>query len=46
MNGNRSKVLNDIRQYTAHPEKGLLSKEQVSFVNEVYEKVEHHIPAR
>ncbi len=39
------KVLNDIRQYTAHPEKGLLSKEQVSFVNDVYEKVEQHIPA-
>jgi hypothetical protein len=39
------KVLNDIRQYTAHPEKGLLSKDQVSFVNDVYEKVEQHIPA-
>jgi len=38
------KELNDIRQFTAHPEKGLLSKDQVIFVNEIYDKVEKYIP--
>ncbi|MHA7820279.1 MAG: DGQHR domain-containing protein [Erythrobacter sp.] len=38
------KRLNDIRQFTAHPEKGLLDKGQVEFVNETYDKVEEFIP--
>ncbi|RWP83806.1 MAG: DGQHR domain-containing protein [Mesorhizobium sp.] len=38
------KELNDIRQMTTHPERGVLSKEQVAFVNETFEKVEKFIP--
>lgn len=38
------KQLNDIRQYTAHPEKGLLSKDQVKLVGDIFEKAEAYIP--
>ena len=33
------KELNDKRKITAHPERGVLSKEQVAYVNEIYDKV-------
>lgn len=36
--------LNDIRNITAHPERGALSTEQVAFVNECLEKVEKFFP--
>lgn len=39
------KELNDIRTITAHPERGVLSTDQVSFVNEMCEKVERYFPA-
>lgn len=38
------KELNDIRQITAHPERGVLSTEQVANVNEIFEKVEKYLP--
>jgi hypothetical protein len=38
------KQLNDIRQKTAHPERGVLSTEQVAFVDEILAKVERYIP--
>ena len=34
------KKLNDVRKITMHPERGLLSNDQVAFVNEIFEKVE------
>ena len=36
--------LNLIRQITAHPEKGVLTTDQVTFVNEIFEKVERYFP--
>jgi DNA sulfur modification protein DndB len=39
------KDLNDIRTITAHPERGVLSTDQVAFVNDIYEKVEKFFPA-
>jgi len=39
------KELNDIRTITAHPERGVLSTDQVVFVNEINEKVERFFPA-
>ena len=39
------KRLNDIRNITAHPERGALNKEQVAFVNACLEKVEKYFPA-
>lgn len=38
------KDLNEIRQITAHPERGVLSTDQVAFVNEILEKVETYLP--
>ena len=38
------KDFNEIRNVTAHPERGVLSKEQVKDVNEIYQKVERYIP--
>lgn len=38
------KRLNDIRNITAHPERGVLNTDQVAFVNEILEKVEKHFP--
>lgn len=38
------KDLNDIRQITAHPERGVLSTDQVALVNEVLEKIETYLP--
>ena len=38
------KKLNDIRNITAHPERGVLNTEQVAFVNECFEKVEKFFP--
>ena len=37
--------LNDIRNITMHPERGVLTTEQVKFVNEICEKVEQYFPA-
>jgi len=39
------KELNEIRKITTHPERGVLSKKQVAFVNEYLEKVEIYFPA-
>ena len=36
--------LNEIRKITMHPEKGALSAKQVTFVNEVVDKVEKYFP--
>ena len=36
--------LNEIRKITTHPERGVLSTDQVAFVNEVFEKVEQYFP--
>ena len=36
--------LNEIRKITAHPERGILSKDQVDFVNNVFVRVEQHLP--
>ena len=36
--------LNDIRQITMHPERGVLSTDQVTLVNEIFDKVEKHFP--
>ena len=38
------KDLNEIRQITAHPERGVLTTHQVTFVNEVLDKVEKYFP--
>ncbi len=38
------KELNEIRKITTHPERGVLSTDQVSFVNDIFEKVERYIP--
>ena len=38
------KDLNDIRMITAHPERGVLSPDQVTFVDELMEKIEQHFP--
>ena len=37
--------LNDIRAITTHPERGVLSTDQVAFVNEHVDKVETYFPA-
>jgi len=37
--------LNEIRNITAHPERGVLTTNQVKFVNEINEKVERCFPA-
>lgn len=39
------KELNDIRTITAHPERGVLSTDQVAFVNDISEKAERFFPA-
>ncbi len=36
--------LNEIRRITAHPERGVLNKEQVIKVNEIYEKLIEYLP--
>jgi hypothetical protein len=38
------KDLNGIRQITTHPERGTLSTTQVTYVNEIFEKVEKFFP--
>ncbi|MGI6851752.1 DGQHR domain-containing protein [Mesorhizobium sp. 1B3] len=38
------KELNDIRTITAHPERGVLTTDQVAFVNETFEKMERYLP--
>ena len=38
------KNLNDIRNITAHPERGVLSKEQVTEINQLHEKVSEYFP--
>jgi DNA sulfur modification protein DndB len=38
------KDLNEIRKITTHPERGVLSTDQVAFVNEIYEKVQIYLP--
>ena len=38
------KELNDIRNITAHPERGVLSPEQVAFVDECFKKVKAFFP--
>ena len=38
------KDLNAIRQITMHPERGVLSTDQVTSVNEIFEKVEKFLP--
>ena len=38
------KDLNEIRKITSHPERGLLSTDQVAFVDEVFQKVEEFLP--
>ncbi len=39
------KDLNDIRNITAHLERGVLTTTQVAFVNECFERVEKYFPA-
>ena len=39
------KDLNEIRKITAHPERGVLTTEQVAFVNRCFEKVRKFFPA-
>ena len=39
------KNLNDIRKVTTHPERGVLTTDQVDFVNELFENVEKCFPA-
>ena len=36
--------LNEIRKITTHPERGVLTTDQVAFVNEVFDKVEKYFP--
>ncbi len=38
------KNLNEIRKFTAHPERGVLSKEQVSYINQLHTKVLEYFP--
>ncbi|WP_420632607.1 hypothetical protein [Candidatus Palauibacter sp.] len=38
------KELNEIRKITTHPERGVLSRDQVAFVNEYVQKVENYFP--
>lgn len=38
------KDLNEIRKITTHPERGVLTTDQVAFVNEIFEKVEKYMP--
>ncbi len=38
------KNLNEIRKTTTHPERGVLSTDEVSFVNETSEKVDKFFP--
>ena len=37
------KKLNDVRKITAHPERGILSRDQVAFVDEILEKFERKL---
>lgn len=39
------KDLNEIRKITMHPERGVLTADQVTFVNEIFDKVERYFPA-
>ena len=38
------KDLNEIRKITTHPERGVLTTDQVAFVNECFSKVENYFP--
>ena len=38
------KRLNDVRNVTTHPERGVLTTEQITFVNEYVDKVERYFP--
>lgn len=38
------KNLNEIRKITTHPERGVLTTDQVVFVNELFNKVKEHFP--
>ena len=38
------KKLNDIRSKTHHPEKGPLTQEQIGYVKETWQKVQHYFP--
>ena len=38
------KDLNEIRKITTHPERGVLTTDQVAFVNEIYDRVERCFP--
>ena len=38
------KMLNPIRNKVTHPEQGLLGKDEVAFVEDIYDQVEHHFP--
>ena len=38
------KDLNEIRKITTHPERGVLTTDQVAFVNEFFDKVAKHFP--
>lgn len=38
------KELNEIRKITTHPERGVLTKDRVNFVNETLDKVEKYFP--
>ena len=38
------KDLNEIRKITTHPERGVLTTDQVAFVNEIFDKVEALFP--
>ena len=37
--------LNEIRKITTHPERGVLTTDQVTFVNEIFDRVEQYFPA-
>jgi hypothetical protein len=39
------KDLNEIRKITTHPERGVLTTDQVVFVNEIHDKVQRYFPA-
>ena len=38
------KALNEIRKVTTHPERGVLTTDQVTFVNELFDKIEKYFP--
>ena len=38
------KDLNEIRKITTHPERGVLTTDQVAFVNELFDKAEKYFP--